>query len=425
MKETFLHHIWKMRYFNQTDLKTTHHSFVEIIHQGNINQNAGPDFLNAEIVIGKQLWAGSVEMHINSSDWDLHQHSQDLAYQNVILHVVWNHDKEIDYLRSRNVETLVLKDFVPKEIVFNYENILNQNQQKIPCQNLFQTSKIDWDKINFWFDGLLVDRLKYKTKTVIDLYEKCNHAWEEVTFKLIAQNFGLKINQEAFEIWAASFPFKVLQKVQQNPQQVEALFFGQAGFLAEVFDEYAATLQTEYHFLQRKFNLNPIPKSIFKFSSLRPLGFPTIRIAQLSSLYANYNSIFSEIIQFKTIQQFEDFFGSIKTSVYWETHYVFGKESKLIRKSISVSKIHNLIINTILPLRFTYEKLQDNLDIDFYFQLLEHLKSEQNSVIDLYKEIGFKPKSAKDSQALLQLKKCYCDEKKCLNCAIGTEVLKP
>ena len=425
MKEVFLHYIWRMRYFNQNDLKTSHNSYIEIINPGTLNLNAGPDFLNAEIVVRNQLWAGSVEMHVNSSDWDLHKHSSDLAYQNVILHVVWNHDKEIDYLRFRNVETLILKDFVPKEVVFNYENILRQNNEEIPCRNLIKEVAIDWDKINFWLDGLLVNRLELKMQVVLNLYESCNHNWEEVTFKLIAQNFGLKINQEAFEIWANSFPFKVLQKIQHNPNQIEALFFGQAGFLEDVTDEYSLNLLTEYQFLQRKYNLAPLSKSIFKFSSLRPLGFPTIRLAQLASLYTNHQTIFSLLINFKSIKAIEDSFSLINPSDYWETHYVLGKESKKIQKSISISKIHNLIINTILPLRFTYEKLQDKVEVDFYIQLLENLKVENNSVVDYYKQIGFKIASAKTSQALLQLKKYYCDEKKCLNCAIGTEVLKP
>lgn len=423
MKEVFLHHIWRMKYFDLDNLQTFHGSLIEIINFGKLNQDSGPDFYHTEIIIGKQLWAGCVEMHVNSSDWDLHKHSLDSAYNNVILHVVWNHDKEIDYLRERNIETLILKDFVSKEVVFNYENIINNFKKEIACKNLIQG--IDWDKINLWFNGLLIDRLQEKSKKVLALYDKTNHNWEELTFKMFASNFGLKVNQDAFEIWSSSFPFKILQKIQNNSISVEALFFGQAGFLNYTTDEYSKLLLDEFNYLKNKFQLTALDQHIFKFSSMRPHGFPTIRLAQLSAVYSTEKQLFSKIIQFKNIKEIECFFEQFKLNPYWNKHYIFGKESKESIKSISKEKIHNLIINTIIPLRFTYEMYLDKLDVDFYIQLLEAIKTENNSITTLFKDANFLIQNAKDSQLLLHLKKYYCDEKKCLNCAIGNEVLKP
>ncbi|RLZ11979.1 DUF2851 family protein [Faecalibacter macacae] len=422
MKESFLHYIWQMKCLNITDLKTFHGSSIEIINFGKLNHDSGPDFYNAEIVINKQLWVGCVEMHVNSSDWNLHHHSEDESYQNVILHVVWKHDKEIDKLRQSNVETLILEEFVPKEVIFNYQQIVSNKLNQIHCKGLL--NKIDWDKISFWFDRLLIDRLEEKSNSIFQLYEESNNSWEEVTFKLLASNFGLKVNKEAFEIWSKSFPFSVLQKNQSDKNRVEALFFSQAGFLEDEVDEYVKELKNEYNFLQRKYDLNSLNKSIFKFSSMRPHGFPTIRLAQLSSIYSVEKSLFSKIVSFQSIKEIEVYFRNFEPNDYWKTHFVFGKESKETSKQLSISKIHNLIINTILPLKFAYELTNDQLDIDYYLEILKQLKVESNSIVETFIDSGFRIKSAKDSQSVIHLKKRYCDEKKCLNCAIGTEVLK-
>lgn len=423
MKEVFIHHIWNLKIIAFEGLKTFHGSEIEIINFGKINYNSGPDFIDAEIIIGGQLWVGNVEMHVNSSDWDLHQHSTDLSYGNVILHVVWNHDKEITFLRARNVETLIISQFVKKEVIYNYEKILNHTFNTLPCKGLIDN--IDWNKISLWFERLIVERLEEKSKNIHLLYKQSNQNWEEVTFKIFALNFGLKINKDPFEIWCNSFPFYVLQKNQNSKYLIEALFFGQSGFLENPQDNYMLELKKEYDFLKHKYNLNPISSSVFNFFSLRPQGFPTIRLAQLASIYGTQKHLFSTIISFQNLTQIEEYFKKISPSEYWDTHYVFGKESKKVTKNISTSKIHNLIINTILPLKFSYEISLGQIDLDFYLSILQALKTENNSIIKLFIDTGFPIKNSKDSQVILHLKKWYCDEKKCLNCAIGREVLTP
>jgi len=403
-------------------LVTFHGSPIEIINFGKLNYDAGPDFINAEIVIGNQLWVGCVEMHVNSSDWDLHHHSKDSSYQNVILHVVWSHDIEIDKLRESNIETLVLEQFVPKEIIFNYQKIISNPLNSIPCKSFI--AKLEWDKISFWLEGLLIDRLEEKSKFILDLYASTNGNWEEVTFKILASNFGLKVNQEAFEIWSKSFPFSVVQKNQFNATHVEALFFGQAGFLQNPVDDYMNNLKSVYLFLQRKYQLHPADSVLFKFSKMRPYGFPTIRLAQLSAIYSQEKNVFSKLMNFKSSDEIKLYFQKFEPNDYWKTHYIFAKESTKSSKRIAENKINNLIINVILPLRFSYEIKTDQLETDFYINTLQELKPETNSVVDLFFEAGFPIHSAKDSQSVIHLKKRYCDEKKCLNCAIGTEVLK-
>ena len=423
MKEIFLHHIWKLNQFSHQSLQTFHGDFIEIVKVGKLNHHAGPDFLEAEIIIGDKLWIGSVEMHVNSSDWNLHQHSNDLSYQNVILHVVWNHDCEVDILRQRNVQTLILQDFVKPEIVFNYQKIINSKLDKIYCEEFLDS--IDLKQFSFWFERILIERFEEKTNDIVQILEHNNSNWEETLFKSLAKNFGLKVNVETFEIWANSFPFKVLQKIQFNAQKVEALFFGQASFLEENYEnDYSKQLKNEYQFLKNKYQLESIENSLFRFSKMRPIGFPTIRLAQFASIYVNYQSLFSEIIQPKNLKEFYKIFDKLKLNPFWETHYTFKNESKFQLKNLSKDKINNLLINSIIPIRYAFERQKDEVEIDFYLDLLNEMEAENNSILDEFERIGFENKSAKDSQQLIQLKKRYCSEKKCLNCAIGQQILR-
>ncbi|MGV0830047.1 DUF2851 family protein [Empedobacter brevis] len=423
MKEIFLHYIWKLNQFSHQNLQTFHGDFIEIVKIGKLNHHAGPDFLEAEIIIGDKLWIGSVEMHVNSSDWNIHQHSGNLAYQNVILHVVWNHDCEVDILRQKNVQTLILQDFVKPEIVFNYQNIINTKLDKIYCEELL--GSIDLGQFSFWFERILIERFEEKTKEILEILIKNQANWEETLFKSLAKNFGLKVNVEVFELWSNSFPFSVLQKIQFNPLKIEALFFGQAGFLEENHEEiYFKQLKNEYSFLKNKYQLQPISASLFRFSKMRPRGFPTIRLAQLASVYTKYLSLFSEITQFNKLKDFYRIFEKVELNPFWHTHYTFKNESKFQSKHLSKDKINNLLINSIIPIRYAFERQKEEVEIDFYLDLLNEIDAEKNTILDDFERIGFKNKTAKDSQQLIQLKKRYCSEKKCLNCAIGQQVLR-
>ncbi|WP_313375175.1 DUF2851 family protein [Chishuiella sp.] len=425
MKENFLHYLWFYKLFSQNNLKTyQNNEYLEIINFGKKNYNSGPDFLEAEIIIANKIWIGSIEIHVNSSDWNKHKHSNDLAYKNVILHVVWNHDCEIDVLRQRNVPTLILQDFIKPEIICNYKTIINTELDKIHCKKFIKN--IDLKNFSFWLEKILVERFEEKTENILDILKINHNNWEETLFKSLAKNFGLAVNVNAFEVWSNSFDFKIIQKIQFDALKIEALFFGQAGFLTEnIANEYYKNLQKEYEFLKAKYQLNPISNELFRFSKMRPLGFPTIRIAQLAALYYSYNNLFSKITSIYDLNSFYLLFENIQLNPFWDTHYTLKSEStKKIGKNLSKDKINNIIINTIIPIRYTYDRYNGKENIDFYFNLLENIKPEKNSVLDEFEAIGFENKSAKNSQELIHLKKRYCTEKKCLNCAIGNEILK-
>ncbi|MEG0187726.1 MAG: DUF2851 family protein, partial [Algoriella sp.] len=337
--------------------------------------------------------------------------------------IVWNHDCEIDELRQRNVQTLILQDFVKPEIVYNYQNIINSKFERIYCEEFLK--EIDLKQFSLWFERLLIERFEEKTEFILQLLSKNNNNWEETLFKSLAKNFGLKVNVEAFEIWSNSFPFDVLQKNQFDKVKVEALFFGQAGFLDDNFEnDYYKQLKNEYNFLKIKYKLEPISSSLFKFSKMRPIGFPTVRLAQLSAIYGEFSKLFSEIIIQNNLKSYYKLFEKIELNPFWETHYTFKNESNFQTKNISKDKINNILINTIIPLRYAFERVRSEVEIDFYLDLLQEIDPENNSILDEFVRIGFENKNAKDSQILIHLKKRYCSEKKCLNCAIGHHILR-
>ena len=421
MQEDFLHYLWKYKKFEATNLQTTNGEVVLIKNFGSHNLNSGPDFFNAQIQISDQLWAGNVELHLKSSDWFIHNHQNDTAYDNVILHVVWQHDTDIFREDNTVIPTLELKNYVQLKALHNYQNLINNKENWINCQN--QISDISAFVKDNWLERLFFERLENKAQLIHSILQQSKNNWEALLFKMLAKNFGLKVNGDAFFSVANSFDFSIVMKQQNSLQNLEALFLGQAGLLeSDVQDAYFLQLQNDYKFLCQKFgisNNNVIPMQFFR---LRPPNFPTIRWSQLANLYVKHKNLFSKIIDCKTKEDIYDVF-KVKTSEYWDTHYTFGKASKKVIKKVSTSFIHLLIINTIVPLKFCYAK-QQGKDIDEeLIQLLSQVSAEKNSIIDKFDSLNVKATSALQSQALLQLKNEYCSKNKCLQCAIGNVIL--
>lgn len=421
MQEDFLHYLWKYKKFETTNLQTTNGEVVSIKSFGTHNNNAGPDFFNAQITIGNQLWAGNVEIHIKSSDWFVHNHEVDTNYDNVILHVVWQHDTDVFRKDNSAIPTLVLKDYVHLSALNHYKKLFQSNTTWINCEN--DINQISDFVINNWLERLFFERLEQKSNVINTVLNQTKNNWEAVLFKLLAKNFGLKINRDAFLSVANSFDFSVVMKQQNSLQNLEALFLGQAGLLeTDVEDVYFLKLQKDYQFLTQKFrlkNTNVLPMQFFR---LRPPNFPTIRWSQLANLYAQHKNLFSKIINCKTKEDIYNIF-KVSTSEYWNTHYTFGKVSKKVTKKISTSFVDLLIINTIVPLKFCFAKQQGKDVNEELIQLLSQVSAEKNSIIDKFKILKIKAISALQSQALLQLKNEYCSKNKCLHCAVGNTLL--
>ena len=421
MKEHFLHYLWRMKRFDLSHLLTTDGEPIVIQNSGEYNQNAGPDFLNARIYVEDTLWAGHVEIHVKSSEWIRHNHQNDKAYDNVILHVVYEEDEPVKRQNGELIPCLELRKRVPNQQLSRYQKLLH-NEHWIPCQHQFNSvGEIIRD---LWLDRMLVDRFEQKTQDITTILQRNNNDWEVTLYYFLARSFGVKINAEPFELLARQTPFPILGRHKNNLFQLEALLFGQAGFLEEDFEEpYPTKLKKEYLFLKKKYGLVPLKKESWHFLRLRPANFPSIRIAQFAVLLFQTEHLFSKILAVENIQQIENMF-SLKPNPYWKTHYLFDKESPAKTKTLGKTTIHLFIINTIAPFFFLYGKTKDQPQYkEKALRLLEELPAEKNNVITGWGDLGMMPQSAYQTQALLQLKNEYCQKQRCLTCAIGSNIL--
>lgn len=422
IREDFLHYVWRMRLFNLEDLTTTDGTSIQIIDFGEHNTNAGPDFLNARIKIDGTLWAGNVEIHVKASDWLKHKHQNDAAYDNVILHIVYENDTDIQRTSGSTIAAFELRKRVPNKLISQYLRLIN-SESWIPCQYHF----MDVPNITkaLWIDRLLIERLENRIKLLRDTLVQNGNNWEVTFYQRLARNFGSKINTEPFEILARNTPLLTLAKHKNNLFQLEALLFGQAGLLQDDFEEsYPNSLKKEYAFLQKKYSLSPLMPVMWRFMRLRPANFPTVRLAQFAALIHQSTHLFSKILVAKTLEEVRQLFEEVKVSEYWETHYKFDKESKKRSKKLGKSTINLFIINTIVPFLFFYgrEKGLEEYE-DRALKFLENLSPESNHIINKWKDLKFRPDSAYQTQALLELKINFCDKKRCLDCAIGNKIL--
>jgi Protein of unknown function (DUF2851) len=422
MDEKFLHFIWLNQQFTTQSLKTIEGKSIMVVQKGLPHQDAGPDFQNGKIIIGDTVWAGHIEIHVRASDWYDHQHHKDEAYQNVILHVVYENDKDVLYNNGQLIPTLVLKPIIDLNLYFDYEQML-KSRNWIPCMHSLPL--IDRMHLNHWLDRMLITRLEIKTKRIDDLLRRTNQSWEEAFYVSVSRYFGSKINDDAFEWLAFSLPLRVLAKHKHQLLQIEALMYGQAGLLDEDFkDDYPNNLKKEYAFLRQKHGLTPLKKSVWKFLRLRPAAFPTLRIAQLSMLIHQSTHLFSKILEAADVKSTMKLFET-GTSAYWETHFQFDKLSAKRTKKLGRQTIVNILINTIIPFLFYYGQLKQYPEHkEKAFSFLGHLPPESNSIITKWKGLIGPVESAYQTQALLTLKTDYCDQRKCLECEIGNRILR-
>lgn len=421
MKEDFLHYLWKFKKFDALNLKTSNEEEITIINVGQYLELAGPDFFNAQITIGDQKWAGNVEIHLKSSDWYVHHHERDSAYENVILHVVWEHDTEIFRSNNTEIPVLELKKYVEKETFENYQSLISPKSW-IFCEK--QLIDVDEFTLKNWQERLFFERLERKSKPIFDLLEQTNQDWEAVLFCLLAKNFGLNTNGEIFIKIAQSIPFSIIRKESFEVENLEALLFGTSGLLdSEKEDNYFKDLKFRYYYLLHKYQIEKNSVEPVQFFKHRPDNFPTIRLSQLANLYHSQQNLFSKICTLNSVKDIYAVF-QVSASEYWLNHYQFDKESPKKKKPLSKSFIDLIVINTIIPLQFAYAKSLGKEISEDLISLLNEVSPEKNAIIDKFSFFGLKPKSAFETQSLLQLKNEYCNKSKCLGCAVGIKLLK-
>ena len=422
MTEAFLHYLWQFQQFDKSTLQTVAGERISVLKTGILNTDAGPDFSHARIQINDIEWAGNVEIHLHSSDWKVHKHQQDEAYNNVVLHVVWENDHSIVRQDGSFIPTLELKSISDISLLSKYQNLID-NQAIIPCESYFSNVSA-LSKISI-LDKILTKRLQQKAQIINELFEQNNGDWEETAYQLLSKNFGFKLNSETFLRLTQNLPLKILQKHRNNLLQVEAMLFGQAG-LIDCVDEYAEKLLKEYDFFATKFSLKAaqLKSHEWKFLRTRPANFPTIRLAQLACLITQQQSFFSLFTQTDSIEDLRNAL-KIEQSTYWQEHYNFGKLANKKLVGLGRDSINNILINTVIPLLACYSQKTDNQELmTRCISFLEVLPAEKNHVTNMWEGLGLEIKTAFDSQASIELYNNFCTKKKCLQCNVGIEILK-
>ena len=417
MNEKLLHYIWQYQLFNKDELYTIDNTLIKISSPGTLNSNQGPDFLNGKIEMGDTIWFGNIELHVVSSDWELHKHSEDVNYNNVILHVVWEHDKELHL----EFPTIELKSRVPGLLMKKYQAIMNQ-QTFIPCEEIINMVKPI--TISKWKERMLIERLQEKATNTISLLENVKGNWDELCWRMLAKNFGGNVNAASFETIASSIPLNIIHKNADSLFTIEALLFGQSGLLNRKFaDEHPIDLFKEYLHLKRKYALKQ-PLIQLHFLRMRPANFPTIRLAQLATCIFNERKWLTKIIEEENLDNLKMVF-DYDISDYWKTHYRFDTASLYKSKKPGNQTVNNFIINTAVVICYAYgyyhsiEKLKSKAI--HWLQVLPH---EDNSIINGFELLGIPNQNAADSQALFHLRNQFCIKKRCLECGIGNEIFR-
>ena len=410
MKEEFIYYLWENRLLSK-DLHTVDGDSLFVKSVGVRNYDSGPDFLDARIRIGNTLWVGHIEIHVNASDWFRHGHQYDDAYNNVVLHVVYCNDTD-----RLAIPTVEVKGKFDESIYEKYEGFL-KSRKWIPCERLIAgIQQFTWLS---WLERVVVERLETEVKDVFSKLAANNYDWEETLYQRIMRYCGLKVNNEAFERLAKLLPLRILRKHIDNPIQIEAMFFGCAGFLEQEFTEsHPVLLQREFKILKSKFNLTVMPKAYWKFLRLRPPNFPTIRLAQMASLVCTFDSLFSKLQTVDDLDSVRNLF-KVEVDEYWDTHFLFEKPSREQKKHLGATSIDVLIINAVVPVLFSYGIYHDDDDLKARsLGFLNVMEPEDNIVIRKFEKLGVNALNAQQTQALLHLYNSYCRKRKCLKCRV-------
>ena len=418
MNEKLLQYLWNYKIFTSFDFKDVEGNNLEILDFGNWNFDSGPDFTLGKIKFNNLILVGNIELHVKSSDWIFHKHSGNPEFDNLICHVVFNHDVEIEEFKNKNIPTLELRDYIDENLLSKYESLLQENHF-IPCEKIFNPKNLPFN----FFEENLIKKLDEKSLEIEKSLQFFKNDYEAVLFQQLAYAFGLKVNASIFKQLAENINFITFSKIRQNKTQLEALLFGICNWLEQSQDEQMKIWKREFEFLKTKYQL-PDFYVYPKFSKLRPPNFPTIRLSQLASLYHENQHLFSKIIKAKNRKEIDDIFNKVKASDYWDNHFNFGKISTVIgEKKLTIEFVNLVLINAILPLKYSYHKNSDEEILDEIIQFYENIPAEKNSITDQWKNLKVEPKNALQTQALLYHYRNFCLKKNCLQCSIGLQLM--
>ena len=416
MTEPFLYYLWENRLLKGS-LLTASGLPIEIVNPGYRNTDSGPDYLEAKVRIGGQLWAGNVEIHVRTSDWNRHGHQHDKAYRNVVLHVVYENDAFIN-----SIPVLTLKGHFDLSLYSRYEKAMAA-QRWIACER--HLYKIQPFAINAWLERMAIERLQEKSKRADKMLIASQFDWEDTLYRLLLRYFGMRVNNEAFETLAVLLPFKTLMKHADQLTQLEAMLLGCAGFLSIESDEsYPQLLQREFAVMRSKFNLLTMSATSFKLMRMRPVNFPTVRLAQMAQMIHQHGCLFSKVKEAQTVKEVKALF-NVQASSYWDTHYRFSVEGPSKPKHLGDGTADVLVVNAVVPLLFCYGKFhKDPSYCEKALRFLEETPAEDNTVVRHFAHIGITARNAMESQAILHLYNHYCRQKHCLECSLGNILLQ-
>lgn len=421
MKEELLHYFWRTHRWRDQNIFTTDGQPLQIIVPGDLNKDAGPDFSNAKIRIGDELWIGNIEIHVKASEWYLHQHQYDPQYKTVILHVVWSEDQQVYFDGNRKIPCFELKNIISKDIIDNYERLMN-SAFWIACEN--QVDKIDMQKAALGLNAKLIEKLQDKTTLLEHIYSKTNGDWNETFHRFLARGFGLNVNGTAFELLAEKLPLELIRKYTNDTEKLEAVVFGIAGFLNNASEDYAIKLKGIFESLPKNNLPEILPEGVFKFFRARPSNFPTIRIAQWIKLISDHDLLLNEVVSMSHPDEFINFICS-PLNGFWQNHFTFSATSNGFPTKAGKEFAKLLLINSVAPFLFFYGKKLGNIELQqTATDWLDEIKGEKNTIIKKFQELGFPTSTAAQTQGLLHLKKKYCECKRCLECPFGAQIFR-
>ena len=427
MREDFYHYVWQHQYFDKADLRTAAGEEIQVLKPGHRNADAGPDFLNARLRVGDVEWNGAVEIHLRASDWTRHNHQTDPKYDQVILHVVGQHDADVARTNGSLIPALALQARVAPELLARYQALMEAPAAApLPCAPLLHL--VPEITRTMMVERTLLERVERKADDIMTLHQHLGQDWEATAYHALMAAFGFQKNSEPLARLAKALPLNVLRRHRHDQRQLEALLFGQAGFLVEneetAADDYICDLRQEYEFLRHKYQLSETALAVHEWNylRLRPANFPPVRLGQLAGLLHARPALFDALLTAQSVAALSEFFQA-SAPEYWRTHFRPGRAGKV--PGLGKSSIELLITNVVVPLRVAYARHVGQPElVESTVALLSVLPAEHNQYTDVYEALGFAHRSAADSQGLLALHKSYCAPRRCLHCTIGSRLVQ-